>query len=100
MAVIDVACREAGASATAWTCRVIVGDDPGATIHEVGVAGDVLDRYAPGATDPTDLVRESFEFLLEREPRTSILRRFDLPVIERYFPEFPSVMAARRARSA
>jgi hypothetical protein len=35
-----------------------------------------------------DLVRRSFEFLLEREPPESILRRFDLAVIQRYFPEY------------
>jgi hypothetical protein len=35
-----------------------------------------------------DLVRRSFEFLLEREPPQSILRRFDLAVIQRYFPEY------------
>jgi len=34
------------------------------------------------------LLRASFEFLLAREPNTSILRRFDLPVIARYFPEY------------
>jgi hypothetical protein len=34
------------------------------------------------------LVGKSFEFLLERESNTSILRSFDLPVIQRYFPEY------------
>jgi len=34
------------------------------------------------------LLRASFEFLLAREPNTSILRRFDLPVIGHYFPEY------------
>jgi hypothetical protein len=34
------------------------------------------------------LVRESFEFLLEREPATSILREFPLDEISRYFPEY------------
>jgi hypothetical protein len=29
-----------------------------------------------------------FQFLLEREPKESILRRFDVTVISRYFPEF------------
>jgi hypothetical protein len=33
-------------------------------------------------------VEKSFEFLLDREPNTSILRTFDLPVIQRYFPEY------------
>jgi len=33
-------------------------------------------------------VRRSFEFLLERESKDSILARFDLSVISRYFPEY------------
>ncbi len=35
-----------------------------------------------------DLVRASFVFLLEREPATSILRRFRLDEISRYFPDY------------
>jgi hypothetical protein len=35
-----------------------------------------------------ELLKASFEFLLEREPNTSILSSFDLPVIGRYFPEY------------
>lgn len=34
------------------------------------------------------LVVASFRFLLEREPKESILSRFDLSVIGRYFPEY------------
>ena len=37
---------------------------------------------------PEELIRKSFEFLLEREPKESILSRFDLSVISRYFPEY------------
>ena len=37
---------------------------------------------------PELLVEKSFEFLLDRESNTSILSRFDLPIIERYFPEY------------
>jgi hypothetical protein len=33
-------------------------------------------------------VEKSFEFLLDRETNTNILSRFDLPIIERYFPEY------------
>jgi hypothetical protein len=39
-----------------------------------------------------DLVRRSFEFLLEREPASSILREFRITDIERYFPEYPTVI--------
>ncbi len=79
-------------------CVVRVGDDAGATTHEVAVSAEALARFGgPGRADAQALVHESFVFLLEREPRESILRRFDLPVIERYFPEYP-VEIARRLR--
>ena len=40
-----------------------------------------------------ELVRRSFEFLLEREPKESILSRFDLTVISRYFPEYERLIS-------
>jgi hypothetical protein len=43
------------------------------------------------------LVRQSFEFLLEREPATSILRRFSLDVISDYFPDYGPEMTRRGA---
>jgi hypothetical protein len=36
--------------------------------------------------DHERVVLESFRFLLEREPATSILRQFSLSDISRYFP--------------
>ena len=49
-------------------------------------------RYVPAST-PERLLEASFQFLLAREPASSILSRFALPVIERYFPEYPRVIA-------
>ncbi len=71
-----------------WSCRVTVGGRGPATSHDVSVSAADLARLAPGATDPTDLVARSFAFLLAREPKASILGRFDLLVIARYFPEY------------
>ena len=56
------------------------------------VAAADLARLDPGAASPEDLVRRSFDFLLEREPPGSILREFDLTVIGRYFPEYESAI--------
>jgi hypothetical protein len=56
--------------------------------HEVGVSPLELAKYAGKATAER-LVEASFEFLLEREPKESILRTFSLSDIERYFPEYP-----------
>jgi hypothetical protein len=41
------------------------------------------------------VIVQSFRFLLEREPNTSILSEFDLPVIANYFPEFERELAER-----
>ncbi len=76
-----------------WTCRVTVGGSGPATSHDVTVREADLARLGPGAADPTDLVARSFAFLLAREPKTSILARFDLLVIARYFPEFEGEIA-------
>jgi hypothetical protein len=75
-----------------WVCEVDI-DDESKTHHVVKVTHEDIDRWgqgAPGRETVEDLVRRSFEFLLEREPATSILRTFDLSVIRRYFPEYDS----------
>jgi hypothetical protein len=41
-----------------------------------------------GAHTPERCIEAAFRFLLDREPKESILRRFDITVICRYFPEF------------
>lgn len=50
-----------------------------------------------GDGDLERVVRVSFEFLLEREPASSILREFSLDVIARYFPEYEDELPRRLA---
>jgi YD repeat-containing protein len=78
--------------ANGWTCQVTI-DEKGRTIseHTVEVKASDLKRLAPQSS-VEDLVTRSFEFLLEREAPSSILRSFDLMDIERYFPEYPRVI--------
>ena len=71
-----------------WRCSVTIGDDAGATTHEVLVDRATLDDLAPGAT-PEVLVAASIAFLLEREPREAIMRSFELPIIARFFGDYP-----------
>jgi hypothetical protein len=78
-----------------FECRVTVGTDAAATGHEVTVSRATLARLAPGDERPERLVEASFRFLLEREPRESILRRFDLPLISRYFPAYEADIRRR-----
>ena len=79
-----VECR---ATEDGWHCTVTLGDDANATTHEVQVDRDALDDLAPGAP-PEELVRASFVFLLEREPREAIMRSFELPIIGRFFGDY------------
>ena len=57
------------------------------TTHTVTLQADYAQKLT-GDLSHTELLKKSFEFLLQREPNTSILRSFDLSVISRYFPEY------------
>lgn len=58
------------------------------TTHIVTIKADYAQKLTNGHISHTELLKKSFEFLLQREPNTSILRSFDLSVISRYFPEY------------
>ena len=92
---VDVDCR---LTPVGFACEVTVGNDPAATRHTVLVSQAHLTRLAPGHYDPEELVAASFVFLLAREPRESILRQFELPVIERYFPGYEAQIRRQMAR--
>ncbi len=74
------------------TYRVAVTESGSSTTHDVTVSPADLDRLGGGGT-PEKLIEASFRFLLDREPKESILRRFDLSLISRYFPEYPMRIA-------
>lgn len=57
------------------------------TTHRVTADSDTVAHLAPDRS-PRHVVEASFRFLLDREPKESILRSFDLPVIARYFPDY------------
>lgn len=65
------------------------------TTHRVTADPAYVAKLAGDPDQADDLVRRSFEFLLQREPNTSILSRFDLSVIERYFPEYEGTIRKR-----
>ena len=89
MAEISV---ESSETADGRSFDVRVADGESESRHDVTLSRSDRDRIAPAA-DPEQLVRESLAFLLEREPKESIMRSFDLTVIARYFPEYERAMA-------
>ena len=66
--------------------RVIEGTTE--STHRVTLKQDDYLRLSGEKIEPNELIRQSFEFLLERESKESILPQFDLPLIGRYFPEY------------
>ncbi|MBV8527943.1 MAG: hypothetical protein JOZ75_06485 [Candidatus Dormibacteraeota bacterium] len=69
----------------------------GAKDFEVTVHEEEAALLAPGVATKR-LVEETFHFLLEHEPVTSILPSFDIDVIEGYFPSYRREIGARLAK--
>jgi hypothetical protein len=77
---------------------VTVGSGPAATRHVVEVPQGLPAALGCEHVEVDELVRASFGFLLEREPATSILRRFSLSQISDYFPEYADEIRLLLAR--
>ena len=75
--------------------RVHVIERETETSHLVTANKADCERISAGKIQPAELIKRSFEFLLENEPKESILARFDLSVIARYFPSFEQEMRRR-----
>ncbi|MGH7232642.1 MAG: hypothetical protein ACREJU_14985 [Nitrospiraceae bacterium] len=78
------------------TFQVEVREGAIRTIHHVTATQTDVQQYG-GGRSAERLIKASFEFLLEREPKESIMSAFALPVIERYFPEYPDEIRKRLA---
>ena len=60
------------------------------TKHVVTVTDQMLINLTNNKISKEELLNFSFNFLLEREANTSILSKFDIIVISKYFPEYIS----------
>jgi hypothetical protein len=83
-----------GTDGNAIRFNVVVREGDRSTEHAVTLSKTDLERLGGGRT-PEAFVRDCFAFLLEREPKESILRSFDVSVIGGYFPEFEREIAGR-----
>jgi hypothetical protein len=83
--------RVKGAGANSYLVTV---EGASTTVHSVTVTPEYLQKLSGGLATPETLIEKSFEFLLERESNTSILSSFDLPTIQRYFPEYERIIAS------
>ena len=76
------------------TYRVVV-EGRSMTSHMVRLPDHYYERLTGNKVEPEILIEKSFEFLLQREPNTSILRSFELSVIGHYFPEYEETIKSQ-----
>ena len=84
------------------TVKLIKGSDfevlvesKSTTQHKVHVSNGFYKLLTDGKFSYENLIKVSFEFLLERESNNSILSQFDLKVISHYFPEYEKEIKKR-----
>jgi hypothetical protein len=85
--VADITVKKTGEDDNGFRFDVDVTDAGSTSHHDVTLSRSDLEELGM-ASSPEDFIRRSFEFLLEREPKESILARFDISQIGTYFPEF------------
>jgi hypothetical protein len=78
-----------------WAFQVTVSEGGGQTSHRVTMSRNTYQQLTAEVCTPEELVRTSFEFLLEREPKESILHEFEITVISRYFPDYEHEISKR-----
>ena len=67
---------------------VTIEEKSSSSEHTVTVDDDYYQNLTVGKTTKEELIKRSFEFLFEREPKESILSKFNLRIIKKYFLEY------------
>lgn len=75
-----------------WRYNVEITESDGSgskTDHQVTMdRGYYTNLTGKGRIIPEEFIKKSFEFLLNRESKDSVLRQFDISQISNHFPEF------------
>ena len=74
------------------TFDVIVRDARGESRHRVTIGADEARRWVELGAEPPRGVEAVMRFLIDREPKESILSAFDTNVVRRYFPELDDAL--------
>ncbi len=69
-------------------------DEEGSKATKTVTLDDKYHKKITGGIIPKEeVIKKSFEFLLDKEPKESIMSRFDLRDIVKFFPEFESYIS-------
>jgi hypothetical protein len=67
---------------------VSVEEEDSNSNHTVYLDDNYYQKLTEGKIPKEELIKKTFEFLLERESKESILSGFNLRIIKNYFPEY------------
>jgi len=84
----NIVVRELNSDKDSIVYRVEVIEEDSKTTHKVELNRNDYQNFTDGKIPPEELVQCSFEYLLDREPKESILSSFNVSVISHYFPEY------------
>jgi hypothetical protein len=93
MAEIEIATETEGDNH--WEYQVRLYDSGRTRQYQVTLHWADYDLWSRGRSAPEKVVEALFEFLLEREPASAILSRFDCSIVRRYFPDVDQALPAR-----
>jgi len=74
-----------------WSYHIEVTESDGSgsqNRHKISMDKGYYEKISNGIIGPEDFVKKSFEFLLKREDKNSILKEFNIKQISEYFPEY------------
>ena|SRR3989344_4051630 len=71
-----------------WDFWVEITDTESKSEIKITLDKEYWEKLNDAVYVPEELIRKSVEFLLQREPKESILKEFNLREISKYFPEY------------
>lgn len=85
MAKVDI--QSQSQSDNGWSYEVLLDHNGSQSRYSVTLSQSDYEQWTQGKVPPERVIEAAFEFLLEREPASSIMSEFDCSVMRRYFPE-------------
>ena len=70
-------------------------EDHNRTEHKVTLNNDLYEEFSNGRSKE-QFINDCFRFLLEREPKESILKEFNIEIIGKYFPEWKDEIRTKK----
>lgn len=87
-----ISITETNQSDYGWTFLVELGHGEGLIEYLVDVDRDYWTRLTNRRIEPVELIRATFKFLLDKEQKERILKRFNLSDVVANFPNYENEM--------